>query len=716
MVQSVALNPDLTVLMPLFRERCACIRRMARNSHEGVSTELIHQLRSKVLVRLEKPTKAQLHEELELIGALSVTIDLVAQGWRIMTTSPEVVIEFTNGTSPEAEKERIRHVHLIDRDEQLRKPATLSFIQGMEKRRLTTKGWHSIYSVMRDGGSLARELSALRRDAAKEAKLAQLHSAVKPYIQFVEPDAYCEQTGLRLQDIWRYFRHTWVNSYKSVPGRSMMILIRDAAVANHPVIGIACLASSVVQQSARDKWIGWDPESAIEHFRTSTNPKHDAAWLVSEVDRLIKGIYLKDLLDDAIITRAALRKPTTQIIEELLKDSARAIRQHRRYPNAAQHKHVTSGSITEWRARAKTSLFRSKRAKQLAALLSIRVVFHEEKLSGDVTKSSWNHAFENARFRQAVGQVVRMLKSERVGVNMMDIAVCGAVAPYNLLLGGKLVCLLLCSPEVVNRYKQRYQNQASLIASSMRGAPVHRKAQLVLLCTTSLYGSALNQYSRVRAPAEVVGGKPNEKIEYRSIGLSEGFGSFHISQETLGLIATLIGRSKGARKVNSIFGEGVNPLMRKIREGLELLGLPSDVLLNHGNKRVVYGVALARNFRDVLVGFADSAHYNVPQTRDKLRTEMLAGFWRQRWLLNRLEKPGILDEVSKHTLIYPIMHGAQVKLPGEGEPCASPRALRSPQLERRDSPRRRRNGTGKDVSVSTELKEAQVLSSIAEPH
>jgi len=665
MGQSVTLNPNLAVLMPLFRERCACIRKMVRNSHEAVSAELIHRLRSKALISLSKPTKAQLQEELYLIGSLSVTIDLIAQGWRLVATSPDVVIEFVNGFAPEVEKERIRHVHLIDRDEQLRQPATRSFIKGMEKRRLTTKGWHSIYSVMRDGESLARELSAVRAGQDSEEKLEQLRRAVKPYIQFVERDACCEHTGFRLQDIWRYFRHTWVNSYKSVPGRSMMILIRDAAVENHPVIGIACLASSVVQQSARDKWIGWDSESVIQHFRTSLDPKRDAAWLVSEIDRLIKSVYLKDFLDSSVITRTNLKKPTAEVIEKLLKDSERAIKQHRLYPNAAQHKHVTSGSVAAWRARAETSLFRSKRAKQLALLLSARMVFQEEKICSDVTKSAWNDAFESARFRQALGQIVRMLKGERVGVNMMDITVCGAVAPYNLLLGGKLVCLLLCSPEVVNRYQQRYENQTSLIASSMRGAPVHRKAELVLLCTTSLYGSALSQYSRVKVIAEAIGGKPHEKIEYRSIGLSEGFGSFHISQETLGLITTLIGRSKEARKVNSIFGEGVNPLMRKIREGLELLGLPSDVLMNHGNKRVVYGVALAKNFRDVLVGFSDSAHYIAPLTREKLRTEMLSDFWRRRWLLHRLEKPDILDEVSKHAVVYPVKHGAQVVLPEE---------------------------------------------------
>src|SRR5579863_4999538 len=186
MGQSVTLNPNLTVLMPLFRERCACIRKMVRNCREAVSAELIQRLRSSVLAPLTKPTKAQVQEELELLASLSVTIDLIAQGWRIITISPAVVIEFANGFSPEVEKERIRHVHMIDRDDQLRQPATRAFIKGMEKKRLTKKGWHSIYSVMRDGESLARDLSAARTASDLESKLKQLRGAIKPYIQFVE--------------------------------------------------------------------------------------------------------------------------------------------------------------------------------------------------------------------------------------------------------------------------------------------------------------------------------------------------------------------------------------------------------------------------------------------------------------------------------------------------------------------------------------------------
>jgi hypothetical protein len=265
--------------------------------------------------------------------------------------------------------------------------------------------------------------------------------------------------------------------------------------------------------------------------------------------------------------------------------------------------------------------------------------------------------------KNAVTQLIRQVKAERVGINMMDITVCGAIAPYNHLLGGKLVCMLLCSPEVATEFSRRYSGQASLIASAMSAHPIRRSAELVLLCTTSLYGSGLSQYSRVRIPAGSVGGRESAKIEYKALGASEGFGSFHFSKETLRLFGMVIGRAQQARKVNSIFGEGVNPLMRKIRDAMAMLGLPGDVLLRHGNKRVVYGVALADNFDNFLGGFSDAARFTFPQTRPNHRSKLICEYWRRRWLLKRLDKPDILADVAQHSLAYPVHHGARVELP-----------------------------------------------------
>src|SRR5262249_47051690 len=115
--------------------------------------------------------------------------------------------------------------------------------------------------------------------------------------------------------------------------------------------------------------------------------------------------------------------------------------------------------------------------------------------------------------------------------------------------------------------------------------------------------------------------------------------------------------------VNSIFGEGVNPRMRKIREALESVRLPSDAILNHGNPRVVYGIALAWNFRDVLLGRQEKPHYYLPQTRAEYRTAGLAAFWRRRWLSNRVNDPAVIADIAGHTLSYPVTHGARVVAP-----------------------------------------------------
>ena len=46
-------------------------------------------------------------------------------------------------------------------------------------------------------------------------------------------------------------------------------------------------------------------------------------------------------------------------------------------------------------------------------------------------------------------------------------------------------------------------------------------------------------------------------------------------------------------------------------------------------------------------------------------TEAIAAWWRERWLLRRIESEEVLDAVEQHTLIWPIRHGARVQLPQE---------------------------------------------------
>ena len=132
-------------------------------------------------------------------------------------------------------------------------------------------------------------------------------------------------------------------------------------------------------------------------------------------------------------------------------------------------------------------------------------------------------------------------------------------------------------------------------------------------------------------------------------------------------IEALISQHQKSRRVNSIFGEGVSPRLRKIRHGLDLVGLPADRLLQHGSPRIVYTIALATNFRDVLLGRTRQAKYILPQTSPQETTERIIGFWVRRWLSGRVERDETLKEVERHSLVHPIEHGARVSLPGRDE-------------------------------------------------
>lgn len=654
------LKPELNGFSRQFVNFCKRVEAENQSLDERSRSQALRSLRHEVsLVNAKAPLS---DDWVKLQLAKNVMLDLAGQSWQLKIEGGKVRVHspVLSQGSPIDEKDRVRRGHLIERDIQLSQRATKDFIKDLEQQRLGPSGWHSIFSLMRDGRDLAKKLREASIIKDEDGRTTQLAQAIAPYIQFVEGDAVCEYTGLRLRDIWRYFRLTWVNNYKSVPGRSIMILIRDAAALNHPVIGIAALASSVAQQKVRDKYIGWDTETFVAEFMKNPSMKV-ARRLIKALENLLDGIYLDDLLEDAELgfRMKHFKQPDVELINRLYKESKEARASHQRSPHTALHKSGTENlEESDWEQKARTALFRSKRCLLLAKLLSIRLTLAKHNFEASNSKSL-KHVTESAQVRNAIGQLIRLIKAQHIGIDIMDIVVCGAIAPYNIVLGGKLVCMLLGSPEVVKYYAAKYRKQPSIIASSIKGSPVCRPHNLVLFCTTSLYGVGSSQYNRVKVPAELLGGCPEDKLEYCKLGYSVGFGSFHFSQETLKWIKVLLGR-KTNRLVNSIFGEGVNPLMRKIREALDEIGLLSDKILWHGNERVIYAVPLARNFRAVLLGIDKRPRYLIPQTNAKAKTAALADYWRRRWVSSRINTEGIIDKVAEHTLARPIRHGARV--------------------------------------------------------
>ncbi|HEU5070880.1 MAG TPA: Druantia anti-phage system protein DruA [Verrucomicrobiae bacterium] len=661
----VALEPKLGNKRETFRKFCRQLARRVEKAGNIATPEVIAQAREDVAALVSGPASSA---SLTLQFCASVVVDIVAQGWTLKPRRQKITLEEpkTEGATPMDIKQRIRAGHLFERDAQLREPAVVEFVKNMEQRRLGPNGWVSIFSLMRDGRELASKLKTAAAEADETKRVELLAETVSPYVQAVETDAVCSLTGLRLTDIWRYFRHTWVSTYKSLPGRSMLVLIRDAAAPNHPVIGIAALGSSMAQQTERDQWIGWDSDVFIKKLHEHPTAKW-CRWVHESVERLLDAIYKADLIADGNLQKRHLTNPTPEVIEKLTAESVKAAKMHQLDAAAAEHKRNSTGEAggtVDWKKQALTWLFRSKRAKTLALLLGVRRNLREAGLT-DESAAALKTTLESPHGKHAIRQLVRLVKAEHVGVDMMDIIICGAVAPYNTLLGGKLVCMMLTSPEVVRFYRTRYGEQASIIASSMKGDTVIRSPNLVLLATTSLYGVGSSQYNRVRVPVAEAGGKGDAVIEYEELGMSRGYGSYHFSKASIDYLETLMPRGGVGRKVNSIFGEGVNPLMRKLRDGLAHVGLPAEDLLMHGNPRVVYGIPIAENFREVLLGVDSKPKYFLALANANEHTAKLGAFWRKRWLAGRIARPGILDEVEKHTLSYPVTHGARVRLPSD---------------------------------------------------
>jgi hypothetical protein len=658
------------VLSPPFAERSE-----ARNAFREHALRLAmlveHDADDAAMDEALEDTRRRLRKEAsstKLEAALSVLTDLARQRWLVRVTETgevEVQRPAEVAVDPRREKARIRNQELVKRNEQLREPATRKFIDIVTS---SSGKRHSIYSLLRDGRELAASLRMVRT-LRRENRVDALRRVVDPYIQFVVNEDRCEHTDLRLQDIWRYFRHTWANQYVSTPGRTMAFLVRDGSQVHHPVIGIGALGSPIVQIRERDAWIGWHPEAFME-FVTESPTADLGVWLNKTIETAINEIYVADLYAEELLSAKELHAPTPKVVEMLIAYGVNQREKHHRFVNSPEMKREfkresVGDRADHWRARAETHLYKSKRAMTLADMLRSLVVLRRY-LSREPTREEVHRLLQSTDGFNMVKKVLRKAKADRVGIAMADITVCGAVAPYNALLAGKLVSMLAVSPEVVDAYQRRYLEQESEIASSMAGRPIVRPSQIVYLGTTSLYGVGSSQYNRVRIPAEIIGGRPGERLEYLELGRSVAFGTSHFTAGTVDALVKLVQQSSNGQRVNSIFGEGVSPKLRKIRDGLDQLNFPSDVLMQHGRQRIVYGIPLARNLREYLLGMDESPDFVYSLDAPKASTAAISAMWMERWLAHRIESNEVLEEVERHTTVRDgkyLLHGACVRPP-----------------------------------------------------
>jgi hypothetical protein len=622
--------------------------------------ELIGGALSKCLRARDKWDRAW---RVELVAVLHVLADLARLGWRVVVTRANIAVERPRGSRAEDQRERRREQLHSQRDQQLREPSVQAFIRDMETPRAAKSGTASVFSLMRDGRSLAASLTEAR-GLPETKRVERLQGLIAPYLQFVDDSARCEHTGIKLIEIWRYFRHTWANPYQSVPGRSMGLLVRDSAIPNHPVIGIAAISSSAVQLTSRDRFIGWEADVFVE-WATAHPSVRIARWAAEVVDTIIDELYKTDFRADKLLSERQLAAPNHRTIQALEADAAVNRERHKKLMRGGEYKKALPTPDREeehWEEQARTPLFRAKRAEELSRLFKLRALLREA--FGDTPSvARLNRLLSTPSGRAALGSIARKAKARCVGICIADLTVCGAVPPYGSLLGGKLVAMLAASPEVVAEYKRRYGKMASVIASSMAGKRIARPAELVFVGTTSLYGVRPSQYDRISVPCDRIGGRVGEAVRYEFLEHTQGLGTFQFGDPTVSAIEAYLRQSSNGLAVNSVFGEGANPRLRKLRDGLAALGLASEAFLTHGLDKLIYAVPLIRNLREYLLGLDSAPEYRFGRRDPGASTQAIGRWWAERWLVPRIARDEVLAEVAGHTLALPVTHGARVPLP-----------------------------------------------------
>lgn len=594
-------------------------------------------------------------QEVRYEAALSTILDLAQQGWELLVHDNDLLFRMPAHES--SDKQSVRSFLNSERRAQFQEPSVISFIERMEEVKEYGGAGISVRSLIGDPQTI------IRRIQYGETPI------VDPYIQLVS-HIKDEHTGYWLSDIWRYFRYTWSIPYKTMPGRNLFYLVRDAIQPYHPVIGIFALGNSVLNLTVRDDEIGWTVEAIahqlkrreqIDHITqqvSGTNGKtvgaivrryleteeeyHDRAIgystrtmnaLQHSLRQAISELYVKDLN-----YHRGTKYPSTDKVNELRRLSEE-LREH-----AIDNKKTRK--VKSFEAETKEVLFRKKRAAELARLLEAKIIFNTHR---QPTPFDWLKALMSTEEgRKAVNIALVANRKTKIGSNMMEIIVCGAIPPYNELLGGKLISILACSPQVIRDYTEKYSDQISEIASRMKGKRVIRDSRLAFLGTTSLYAAGSSQYNRIKVPIA-----DDFYLRYKKMGITEGYGTVYFSKRTTTAMMRMLELQDGGRKINNIFGEGTSPRFRLISRGLSNLGIRSDVFLKHYSPRIVYSMELARNTNEFLCGISDELDYpfdiNDPESISQKTQEMI-DFWYSRWLEMRLTSVDIIDRLNQFDL------------------------------------------------------------------
>jgi hypothetical protein len=213
-------------------------------------------------------------------------------------------------------------------------------------------------------------------------------------------------------------------------------------------------------------------------------------------------------------------------------------------------------------------------------------------------------------------------KKERLR-HLMDAFVLGAVPPYSMVLGGKLVAALASSPVIRERFRQKYRGSVSRISGRAFDG------RMAGITTSSALGKS-SLYDRIKIP---------DGPQFLHVGWTRGSGEFQFLNELYNELYE-IAKSEVAWKKNPSWGSGIRNRRTLIQSALKVLGLPIN-LGYHNIKREIFLLPLGNKSLEFLRGqYCDIKYYNLSQ-------ESIAEYMLKRWVIPRSLRDNRYEKFTK---------------------------------------------------------------------
>ncbi|MDC3007074.1 DUF4338 domain-containing protein [Candidatus Pelagibacter sp.] len=602
-------------------------------SKEDSSFDLVSELR----LKSEQPGTTT--DSLKFKTFCSLLADLVDLGWSIEITRKGFEISPPKYVKSDEAKIKARNSNWRAAENDIRNLQDVTFINKLRKPPVGSKN-KSIDLLVDNGDELKKLFEEVNSLKDENEKVEALKKIIKPEIQHCFLDETCSFTGLRLMDVWRYFRLTWSMPYQTSNARTMPFLVRNGARPNKPIIGIFQLVNPFFNNTGRNSFLRWDNYlSAVQEIKNKNLTVEELAdAFLQSIHKSIKETRFDDLIDDHNL----IKKPTQKVISKLT-DLAEQYRIEENEEEKIQFKKIkikTRREVETPLTKSSEKMYLKKRSKRLSKLLFARMIFNEYNLKKN-PKKAITIMLQIKDGQRAMNIALEYIRQGIYSTQAADLNVCGSIAPYNELLGGKLVTLLSTSKNVMEKYDENYKKEKSIISSAVAGRDIIKPSKLLFLTVSSLYDIASSQYNRLKLYQKDYP-KLKTDLIFHEAGFTEGIGSYHISQKTSDLMNDLTGKVKKYEK-KSISGKGHSHKIRKIIIGLRILNLKQEHIMMHNQKRRNY-VFFHKNKKNIikyLYGLKKIENFNHCSP-DLSITDA----WIKRWVIKRIQRKESLEKIG----------------------------------------------------------------------